>query len=81
MEFAIRACSACAIGEAPGARARANSRAALITRGLVEMMRLGEALGGQRETFMGLSGIGDLVLTCTDDQSTLLPPAARPGGR
>ncbi|HSH29047.1 MAG TPA: NAD(P)H-dependent glycerol-3-phosphate dehydrogenase, partial [Thiohalobacter sp.] len=41
----------------------------LITRGLVEMMRLGEALGGQRETFMGLSGIGDLVLTCTDDQS------------
>ncbi len=47
----------------------ANSRIALITRGLVEMMRLGVALGAQRETFMGLAGLGDLVLTCTDDQS------------
>ncbi|MFA7387854.1 MAG: NAD(P)H-dependent glycerol-3-phosphate dehydrogenase, partial [Thiohalobacteraceae bacterium] len=34
-----------------------------------EMIRLGEALGGERETFMGLTGVGDLVLTCTDDQS------------
>ena len=47
----------------------ANSRIALITRGLVEMTRLGQALGAQRETFMGLAGLGDLVLTCTDDQS------------
>jgi len=47
----------------------ANTRVALITRGLVEMMRLGVALGAQRETFMGLAGLGDLVLTCTDDQS------------
>jgi len=47
----------------------ANSRIALITRGLVEMTRLGVALGAQRETFMGLAGLGDLVLTCTDDHS------------
>jgi glycerol-3-phosphate dehydrogenase (NAD(P)+) len=47
----------------------ANTRIALITRGLVEMTRVGHALGGQRETFMGLAGLGDLVLTCTDDQS------------
>ncbi|MDE2251731.1 MAG: NAD(P)-dependent glycerol-3-phosphate dehydrogenase [Gammaproteobacteria bacterium] len=47
----------------------ANSRIALITRGLVEMTRLGVALGAQRETFMGLAGLGDLVLTCTDNQS------------
>ena len=47
----------------------ANTRIALITRGLVEMMRLGVALGARRETFMGLAGLGDLVLTCTDDHS------------
>lgn len=47
----------------------ANTRVALITRGLVEMTRLGVALGARRETFMGLAGLGDLVLTCTDDQS------------
>ena len=47
----------------------ANTRVALITRGLVEMTRLGVALGGQAATFMGLAGMGDLVLTCTDDQS------------
>ncbi|MEE8118998.1 MAG: NAD(P)H-dependent glycerol-3-phosphate dehydrogenase [Gammaproteobacteria bacterium] len=47
----------------------ANARVALITRGLAEMMRLGVKLGGKTETFMGLAGIGDLVLTCTDDQS------------
>ena len=47
----------------------ANTRVALITRGLAEMMRLGVALGANRETFMGLAGLGDLVLTCTDDQS------------
>lgn len=47
----------------------ANTRIALITRGLAEMTRLGEALGAQRDTFMGLAGLGDLVLTCTDNQS------------
>jgi glycerol-3-phosphate dehydrogenase (NAD(P)+) len=47
----------------------ANTRIALITRGLVEMTRLGVALGAHRETFMGLAGLGDLVLSCTDDQS------------
>ena len=47
----------------------ANSRALLITRGLIEMIRLGVSLGAQKDTFMGLSGAGDLVLTCTDDQS------------
>jgi glycerol-3-phosphate dehydrogenase (NAD(P)+) len=47
----------------------ANTRIALITRGLSEVMRLGVALGAQPETFMGLAGLGDLVLTCTDNQS------------
>ncbi|NGP52070.1 NAD(P)H-dependent glycerol-3-phosphate dehydrogenase [Thioalkalivibrio sp. XN8] len=47
----------------------ANTRIALITRGLVEMTRLGVALGADAGTFMGLAGMGDLVLTCTDDQS------------
>ncbi|MET0281170.1 MAG: NAD(P)H-dependent glycerol-3-phosphate dehydrogenase [Steroidobacteraceae bacterium] len=47
----------------------ANMRVALITRGLAEMMRLGVALGARERTFMGLAGLGDLVLTCTDDQS------------
>ncbi len=47
----------------------ANTRIALIARSLAEMTRLGFALGGRKETFMGLAGMGDLVLTCTDDQS------------
>lgn len=46
-----------------------NARAALITRGLAEMIRLGEAKGGRAETFRGLSGLGDLVLTCSATQS------------
>jgi len=56
-------------GIADGMGYGANTRVALITRGLAEMMRLGVRLGGRRETFMGLAGLGDLVLTCTDDQS------------
>jgi glycerol-3-phosphate dehydrogenase (NAD(P)+) len=56
-------------GIADGMGFGANTRVALITRGLAEMMRLGVKLGAQRETFMGLAGLGDLVLTCTDDQS------------
>ncbi|MCE0493948.1 NAD(P)H-dependent glycerol-3-phosphate dehydrogenase [Vibrio salinus] len=47
----------------------ANARTALITRGLAEMSRLGVALGALPETFMGMAGLGDLVLTCTDNQS------------
>jgi len=60
---------AIATGIADGLGFGANTRAALITRGLAEITRLGVALGGQAETFMGLAGLGDLVLTCTDDQS------------
>jgi len=47
----------------------ANTRIAMVTRGLMEMTRLGLALGAEKDTFMGLSGMGDLVLTCTDNQS------------
>ena len=47
----------------------ANARTALITRGLVELQRLGIALGADAKTFMGMAGLGDLVLTCTDNQS------------
>ncbi|MGE3774165.1 MAG: NAD(P)H-dependent glycerol-3-phosphate dehydrogenase [Gammaproteobacteria bacterium] len=60
---------AIAAGIGDGLRLGANSRAALITRGLAEIARLGVALGARAETFMGLSGLGDLVLTCTDDLS------------
>jgi glycerol-3-phosphate dehydrogenase (NAD(P)+) len=56
-------------GIADGLGFGANARAALITRGLAEIIRLGLAMGAQRETFMGLAGMGDLVLTCTDNQS------------
>lgn len=60
---------AIAAGVADGFGFGANARAALTTRGLAELMRLGAAAGAQPETFMGLAGVGDLVLTCTDDQS------------
>ena len=56
-------------GIADGMQFGANSRAALITRGLAEIIRLGDAMGARRETLMGLAGVGDLILTCTDDQS------------
>lgn len=60
---------AIAAGIADGLAFGANTRAALITRGLAELSRLGAAMGGQSRTFMGLAGLGDLLLTCTDDQS------------
>jgi glycerol-3-phosphate dehydrogenase (NAD(P)+) len=60
---------AIAAGIADGLGFGANTRAALITRGLAEITRLGVAMGGRAETFMGLAGLGDLALTCTDDQS------------
>lgn len=60
---------AIAAGISDGLGYGANARAALITRGLAEMMRLGQALNANPKTLMGLAGMGDLVLTCTDDQS------------
>lgn len=66
---AVKNVMAIAAGIADGLGFGANTRAALMTRGLAEMTRLGVAMGGQAETFMGLAGFGDLVLTCTDDQS------------
>jgi len=60
---------AIAAGIADGLGLGANTRAALITRGLAEIQRLGSALGAHPETLMGLAGLGDLVLTCTDNQS------------
>ncbi len=66
---AVKNVLAIAAGIADGLGFGANTRAALVTRGLAEITRLGVALGGRRETFMGLAGLGDLVLTCTDDQS------------
>jgi len=66
---AVKNIMAIAAGIIDGLGFGANTRAALITRGLTEMVRFGTALGGQRETFMGLAGLGDLVLTCTDDLS------------
>ncbi|VAW92107.1 Glycerol-3-phosphate dehydrogenase [NAD(P)+] [hydrothermal vent metagenome] len=66
---AIKNVLAVAAGITDGLGFGANSRSALITRGLHEMMRLGVSFGAQKETLMGLSGLGDLILTCTDDQS------------
>jgi glycerol-3-phosphate dehydrogenase (NAD(P)+) len=66
---AVKNVLAIGAGISDGVGFGANTRIALICRGLAEMTRLGVALGAQRETFMGLAGLGDLVLTCTDDQS------------
>lgn len=60
---------AIATGISDGLGLGANARAALITRGLSEVQRLGQVLGARPQTLMGLAGLGDLVLTCTDDQS------------
>lgn len=66
---ALKNVLAIAVGIADGLGMGANARAALITRGLAELSRLYRAAGARGETLMGLSGVGDLVLTCTDDQS------------
>ncbi len=66
---AVKNVLAIATGLCDGLNLGLNARAALITRGLAEMMRLGLALGARAETFMGLSGLGDLVLTATGDLS------------
>ncbi|MEM9532277.1 MAG: NAD(P)H-dependent glycerol-3-phosphate dehydrogenase [Pseudomonadota bacterium] len=66
---AVKNVMAIGTGIADGMGLGTNTRAAMITRGLAEMMRLSDALGGRRETLTGLSGMGDLVLTCTGDLS------------
>jgi glycerol-3-phosphate dehydrogenase (NAD(P)+) len=66
---AVKNVIAIAAGMADGIGFGANARTALITRGLAEMTRLGLALEAKPETFMGMAGLGDLVLTCTDNQS------------
>ena len=66
---AVKNVLAIAAGISDGLGFGANARAALVTRGLVEMQRLGASLGAQQETFFGLAGLGDLMLTCTDNQS------------
>jgi len=66
---ALKNVIAIAVGAADGLDLGHNTRAALITRGLAEIRRLGESLGAQPVTFLGLSGVGDLVLTCTGDLS------------
>jgi glycerol-3-phosphate dehydrogenase (NAD(P)+) len=66
---AIKNVMAIAAGISDGLGFGANARAALVTRGLAELTRLGVALGGRPETFMGLTGAGDLILTCTDNAS------------
>ena len=66
---AVKNVLAVACGIVAGKDLGDNARAALMTRGLAEMVRLGVAIGGQPETLMGLSGLGDLSLTCNNDQS------------
>ena len=66
---AVKNIMAIATGVVDGLGLGLNARAALITRGLVEISRLGAALGGRPETFMGLTGMGDLILTCTGELS------------
>ncbi|MES2831944.1 MAG: NAD(P)H-dependent glycerol-3-phosphate dehydrogenase [Pseudomonadota bacterium] len=66
---AVKNILAIATGVIDGMGLGANARAALITRGLVEITRLGVVLGGRSETFMGLTGMGDLLLTCTGELS------------
>ncbi|WP_241618255.1 NAD(P)H-dependent glycerol-3-phosphate dehydrogenase [Rosenbergiella epipactidis] len=66
---AVKNVIAIGAGMSDGMGFGANARTALITRGLAEMSRLGLALGAQAETFTGMAGLGDLVLTCTDNQS------------
>ena len=66
---AVKNVLAIACGVVVGRNLGENARASLITRGLAEMIRLGVAKGGRAETFRGLSGLGDLVLTCSSAQS------------
>jgi glycerol-3-phosphate dehydrogenase (NAD(P)+) len=69
MGGALKNVIAIAAGISDGLGLGRNARAALVTRGLAEIVRLGAAMGGKPQTFMGLAGLGDLVLTCTGDLS------------
>lgn len=69
MGVALKNSIAVASGVLSGLGYGDNTRAALITRGIAEIIRFGEAFGGKRETFMGLTGIGDLIVTCTSPHS------------
>lgn len=66
---AVKNILAIAVGIAEGLGYGTNTRAGIMTRGLAEMIRLGQALGAKQETLIGLSGLGDLILTCSDNQS------------
>lgn len=66
---AVKNVIAIGAGVSDGLHFGANARVALITRGLAEIIRLGTAMGAHSETFIGLAGVGDLILTCTDNQS------------
>lgn len=66
---ALKNVLAIAVGASDGLGFGANTRAALMTRGLSEIMQLGTRMGARRETLMGLAGLGDIILTCTDNQS------------
>lgn len=76
---AVKNVVAIACGAADGLGFGDNTRAALITRGLAEIARFGVALGAQAETFAGLSGVGDLIVTCTSRQSRNYQVGARLG--
>ena len=76
---ALKNVIAIAVGMSDGMRAGHNARAALMTRGLAEITRLGVALGAEPETFLGLAGMGDLLLTCT--RRPLAKSPGRPGAR
>ena len=78
---AVKNVIAIAAGICDGLGLGLNARAALITRGLAEITRLGVALGGRAETFMGLAGVGDLILTCTGDLSRNRRVGLRAGAR
>ena len=66
---AVKNVLAVAVGVAEGIGFGTNTKAGLMTRGLAEMIRLGEKLGAKKDTLIGLSGLGDMILTCTDNQS------------
>ena len=66
---ALKNVMAIAAGIIDGMKLGDNPKAAMMTRGVSEMGRLGEALGGQKATFAGLSGIGDLIVTCCSGHS------------
>jgi glycerol-3-phosphate dehydrogenase (NAD(P)+) len=74
---ALKNVMAIATGLADGLALGENARAALITRGLAEIARLGVALGAQPATFLGLAGLGDLVLTCTGSLTATVPSGSR----